>query len=239
MSGASPQACPVAALRPGRFPSHRPFSARGSHPETPRRSPETPPSLRPGCSLLPESARGRPLTSSRRSLCTRAAWTCWAQFPGAEGSCEDSLPLRRPGWGDAEPFFLFFAWSRGSASKVKSLRPQIRTSASPEDVMGMRARREGWPRRSPHLFFLPPPRGALGPSRVPTLAAVASWQVTWSWPRGAWTAPPEPMWSPFQGCSRPPPVVLHLWQCGGSIKLLICCKNSLLGLYALCISQPV
>lgn len=157
MSGASPQACPVAALRPGRFPSPRPFSARGSRPETPRRSPETPPSLRPGCSLLPESARDRPLTSSRRSLCTRAAWTCWAQFPGAEGWCEDSLPLRRPVWGDAEPFFLFFAWSRGSASKVKSLRPQIRTSASPEGVMGMRAGREGWPRRSPHLFFLPPP----------------------------------------------------------------------------------
>ncbi|XP_019481043.1 PREDICTED: LOW QUALITY PROTEIN: Golgi membrane protein 1 [Hipposideros armiger] len=207
LSGASRQACPVATFRPDRLPSG-PFSARGSRPGTPRRSLETPPSLRPGCSLLPESARGRPLTSSRRSPWTRPPGPAGAQVPGAEGSCEDSLPQRRPVWGDAEPFFLFFAWSRASASKVRSVRPQSRTSASPAGVVGARAGTGGWPRRSPHLCFLPPP-----PRRARAVAGahVGSGRVLAGdlelAARAAWTAPPDPMWSPsgmFQvlpGCS--------------------------------------
>lgn len=102
--------------------------------------------------------------------------------PRRRGACEDSLLLRRPVWSDAGPDFLFLAWSRASASEVKSVRPQSRTGASPAGVMGTRAE-EGLaaPLTSPPL---PPHPGALGPPREPTLAAVASWQVTRSWAPG-------------------------------------------------------
>lgn len=103
-------------------------------------------------------------------------------IPRRRGACEDSLLLRRPVWSDAGPVFLFLVWSRASASEVKSVRPQSRIGASPAGVMGTRAE-EGLaaPLTSPPL---PPHPGALGPPREPTLAAVASWQVTRSWAPG-------------------------------------------------------
>lgn len=76
-------------------------------------------------------------------------------------------------------------------SLVMRVGIQSRTGASLTGMMGTRAGRADLPRRSPHLFLFP--RGALGPPRVPTLAAVASWQVTQDWAPGPGTAPPEPM----------------------------------------------
>lgn len=184
MSGASRQACPVATFRPDRLPS-RPFSARGSRPGTPRRSPETPPSLRPGCSLLPESARGRPLASSRRSP--------WTRPPGPGGGLRSPAPRGRaripcPSGGRSGAMR-----SHSFCSSLGHARQHPKSEACVPKVALAPVLRAWWARgpgreggRAAPLTSVASlhPRGALGPSRAPTLAAVASWQVTWSWPRG-------------------------------------------------------
>lgn len=77
--------------RTGRLASPCPSSAPGPRPETPRRVPETPPGLCPGLSLLPESARGRPRASPRRSLLPGAALTRRVPSPGLGSPAEAGL----------------------------------------------------------------------------------------------------------------------------------------------------
>lgn len=170
MRGASPRARPVAALRPDRFPCLVPSrpGARTQGLRVPGDTAQLAPRLQPS-----SRARSRPALRllAPEPLCP-AAWTRRGSAPRRRGSREESLPLRRPVRGDAEPFFLFSAWSRASASEVRSVRPQSRTRAG---TGGLAA----------PLASAPfPARGAPGPSRAPTLAAVASRQVTRRWPRG-------------------------------------------------------
>lgn len=216
--------------RPGPLLSPCPSTAPGPRPRTPRRAPETPalPRLAPGpqpftgagtrpaphLPALEPPSRGRPDPPGSAS---QAPLRCWA-------------PLRRPVWGDAGPFFLFLAVSRASAPRVKSEHPRSGASGSGAGVIGTRGGLAGRAAR----LFPPPPRAA---AAVPTLAAVASWQVSLTPGLRSASCP-----SSSESRLRDAPgsfctCISHLWRRGGSTKLLFCCENSLLGLHPLYMSH--
>lgn len=152
-------ACPLAAfslLVPPRF------RARAEGPRAgPRRHP---PGWHLGRSLLLKSVRGGLCISPLQSFLPGTAPTRWAA-------------LRRPVWGDAGPRFLFLAVSRASGSKVESVHPQSRARTSGAGVIDARGGRAG---SAAHLLLFPLRPGRARAAAVPTLAAVAPWQVTGS-----------------------------------------------------------
>lgn len=154
----------VLALRPPRLPS-----LSRSVPGAPPASGDIP-RLAPGPQPV-TGAHSRPEASPRGRLGPRT--------PGRRaGQCELSAPAEAS-WDARGLSFLFSALSRASASEVKSVQPRSRTSAGAAGVTRAGEGRASAARRSP------PRPGARAP-RVPTLAAVASWQVTGSWAPGPW-----------------------------------------------------
>lgn len=141
---------------PRLLPSLRPSSARGSVPGARCRPRKTPAGSRPGGSLLPESARPCPAPPRSGALASGLSGPARLRPPAPRGRARIAAPAEAS-LGRCGPFFVFFAWSRASASKAQSVRPPESPRCLSRGRDGHEGGREGRRRRAPRLPARPPP----------------------------------------------------------------------------------